>query len=140
MREIRLAESDAEIAACFVVMSQLRPKLEERSFVEIIRRQQAEGYRFAFAAEESRVVAVAGYRIHHKLSSGKTMYVDDLVTDAAARSQGHGKALLGWLIDEARADGCASFTLDSGTQRHEAHAFYFRERMRAVAFHFHLSL
>ena len=32
----------------------------------------------------------------------KTLYVDDLVTDAALRSQGHGEAMLKWLIASKR--------------------------------------
>ena len=40
--------------------------------------------------------------MQNMLSSGKTLYVDDLVTDAAARSQGHGEAMLQWLIALAR--------------------------------------
>ncbi len=54
------------------------------------------------------------------LSSGKTLYVDDLVTDAAARSQGHGEAMLQWLIALAREAGCDTFSLDSGTHRRSA--------------------
>jgi GNAT superfamily N-acetyltransferase len=137
---ICLAESDLEIARCYAVMFQLRPKLVEGEFVDVIRAQQADGYQLAMLEAEGKVVAVAGFRVHHKLSSGKTMYVDDLVTDGGTRSRGHGRAMLAWLIDQARAAGCASFTLDSGTQRQDAHAFYLRERMRIAAFHFHLPL
>jgi GNAT superfamily N-acetyltransferase len=136
----QLAQTDSEIARCFAVLSQLRPKLVEEEFVGVIRRQQAEGYCLAFLEHEGAVVSVAGFRIQHMLSSGKTMYVDDLVTDASSRSHGHGKAMLEGLIEQARAAGCDSFTLDSGTQRQEAHAFYFRQRMRVNSFHFHLPL
>jgi GNAT superfamily N-acetyltransferase len=70
------------------------------------------------------------------LATGKTMYVDDLVADEARRSRGYGKMLLDWLQQRARAEGCETFSLDSGTHRQEAHAFYFRERMRVTSFHF----
>jgi GNAT superfamily N-acetyltransferase len=140
MSDVYLAETEAEIARCFPVLNQLRPKLIEAEFVAVIRRQQAEGFRLAFLEHEGTVVSVAGFRMQHMLSSGKTLYVDDLVTDANSRSHGHGKTMLEWLIDHARVNGCNTFSLDSGTQRQEAHAFYFRQRMRATAFHFHLSL
>jgi hypothetical protein len=48
--------------------------------------------------------------------------------------------MLDWLIATARAQGCQTFSLDSGTHRHDAHAFYFRERMRVSSFHFMLPL
>jgi GNAT superfamily N-acetyltransferase len=78
--------------------------------------------------------------VQHILATGKTLYVDDLVTDEAARSQGHGERMLDWLIEQAREAGCSMFSLDSGTHRQSAHAFYFRQRMRISSFHFVLPL
>ncbi|CAN5415050.1 GNAT family N-acetyltransferase [soil metagenome] len=135
-----LAETDAEIDRCFAVMHQLRPSLSQDQFVAIIRTQQSEGYRLAFLEHEGRVVTVAGFRVQHVLWSGKTLYVDDLVTDEAARSQGHGETMLQWLIQRAREAGCGTFSLDSGTHRKEAHAFYFRHGLRICDFHFQLPL
>src|ERR1700733_8570924 len=140
MRTIKIATTPAEIDRCFPVMSQLRPGLIAREFVGRVQAQQAEGYQLAFLEHEGAIVSVAGFRIQNMLSSGKTFYVDDLVTDAAARSQGHGEAMIQWLIGLAREAGCVSFSLDSGTQRQEAHAFYLRQRMRITSFHFHLPL
>jgi GNAT superfamily N-acetyltransferase len=136
MSEVKMAESTAEIARCFPVMLHLRTHLVAEEFVGRVEAQQAQGYRLAYLEEGGTVVAVAGFRVIEKLMTGRTMYVDDLVTDPAHRSQGHGKALLDWLQAYARAAGCATFSLDSGTQRQEAHAFYFRERMRVTSFHF----
>jgi GNAT superfamily N-acetyltransferase len=132
----KLAESDAEIARCFRVMAYLRPHLVEAEFVGRARAQQAHGYRLAFLEDDGAVVAVGGFRVMELLATGRTLYVDDLVTDEARRSRGYGKAILDWLQTYAREAGCAMFTLDSGTHRNEAHAFYFRERMRVTSFHF----
>jgi len=140
MRTIQIATTPKEIARCFSVMCQLRPLLIEEEFFARIQAQQIEGYQLAFLDYENAVVSVAGFRIQNMLSSGKTFYVDDLVTDAAARSQGHGEAMLQWLIALAREAGCDTFSLDSGTQRQEAHAFYLRQRLRITSFHFSLRL
>jgi GNAT superfamily N-acetyltransferase len=140
MRTIQIATMPEEIDRCFMVMSQLRPLLIEEEFFERIKAQQAGGYQLAFLENENAIVSVAGFRIQNMLSSGKTFYVDDLVTDAAARSQGHGEAMLQWLIALAREAGCDTFSLDSGTQRQEAHAFYLRQRLRIISFHFSLRL
>jgi GNAT superfamily N-acetyltransferase len=117
-------------------MFHLRPSLAEVEFVARVRAQQAEGYRLAYVEDDGAVAAVAGYRVMGMLATGKTMYVDDLVADEARRSRGYGKMLLDWLQQRARAEGCETFSLDSGTHRQEAHAFYFRERMRVTSFHF----
>lgn len=97
---------------------------------------QAEGYRLAFIADKDAVVAVAGYRIFTSLFMGKNLYVDDLVTASDSRSRGYGKILIDWLRDLARESGCTHLHLDSGTQRHRAHRFYFRQGMDIASFHF----
>ena len=140
VRIIQIATTPEEIDRCFPVMSQLRPLLIAGEFFARIKAQQVEGYQLAFLGYRNAVVSVAGFRVQNMLSSGKTFYVDDLVTDAAARSQGHGEAMLQWLIALAREAGCDSFSLDSGTHRQEAHAFYLRNRLRITSFHFHLPL
>ena len=134
---IRLATTDADIARCFPVMQQLRPHLVAADFSARVRRMQAEGFHLALLEDDSTTVrAVAGYRYYDKLFSGRNLYVDDLVTDRASRSRGHGRALLAWLAAEARAHGCVQLELDSGVQRSDAHRFYFRERMHISAYHF----
>jgi GNAT superfamily N-acetyltransferase len=134
--KVKLAESDDEIARCFAVMAHLRPYLVEAEFGGRVRAQQAQGYKLAYLEEQGAVVAVAGFRVMEMLATGRTLYVDDLVTDATRRSRGYGKAMLDWLQEYAREAGCETFSLDSGTHRQEAHAFYFRERMRVTSFHF----
>ena len=136
MTDIRIAGTDEEISRCFDVIFQLRPHLDPAAFVPRIRRMQADGFVLAFLEENNRVAAVAGFRYMDLLFSGKTLYVDDLVTDSAARSRGHGSRLLDWLKAAARANGCSTLTLDSGVQRTDAHRFYFRERMSILGYHF----
>ena len=133
---IHNAQSDAEIAACYPVLKQLRPKLNETTFLSDIRRMQAGGYILLSLADPD-VCAVAGYRFFEMLfAGGMTLYVDDLVTDSARRSRGYGKALLSWLIAEAQKKQCKFLTLDSGLKRLDAHRFYRREGMQDMAIHF----
>jgi GNAT superfamily N-acetyltransferase len=89
---------------------------------------------------EPQPKAVAGFRLSECLSSGRFLYVDDLVTTAAERSCGYGEALLNWLIDYARQQQCQSFQLDSGVQRFAAHRFYFRQRLAITCYRFEKSL
>lgn len=129
------------IARCFPVMRQLRTHfVDEKNFVAQVQRQRAEGFRLAFLEDSGGVRAVAGYRMSESLFAGRYCYVDDLVTDAAARSLGYGGALFDWLVAEARAAGCAKLDLDSGVQRFAAHRFYFTKRMIIASHHFSLEL
>lgn len=140
MSDIALAQSDADIAACFGVMAQLRPHLRAEEFIPRIRRQQAQGFHLAARRADGCVVALAGFRLLENLAWGRLLYVDDLVTDEARRSHGHGEALMDWLIAHARAAGCAELHLDSGVQRFGAHRFYLARRMDITCHHFALKL
>jgi GNAT superfamily N-acetyltransferase len=131
-----IAETDDDISRCFAVIAELRPHLDENSFVSTVRGMEADGYQLVFIEEEDTVVAAAGYRIHTTLFMGKNLYVDDLVTSRNSRSKGHGKALIDWLRNVARESACTHLHLDSGTQRHRAHRFYLREGMDIASFHF----
>ena len=137
---VRIAETDADLTACYPVMAELRPHVVSSEFVERVRRQQQLGYELAFVHDEGAVQAVAGFRLIEMLSSGRHLYVDDLVTRSASRSRGHGRALLDWLVVRAREQGCGTLELDSGVQRFDAHRFYFRERMSISSYHFRLEL
>ena len=137
---IRIATTDAEILSCHPVMSQLRPRYSSSEFLSAVRRQQGEGYTLVLLVDENRIVAVAGYRVGHNLAWGKYLYVDDLVTDAARRSQGHGERLMDWLVAQARELRCDELHLDSGVQRYGAHRFYLRYGMDITSHHFRVEL
>jgi GNAT superfamily N-acetyltransferase len=135
---IRELESTGDVIRCFEVMNQLRTHLDLPTYLERIHSQRKSGYRLACAEVDGRVAAVAGFRVIELLAHGRVLYVDDLVTDAAVRSSGHGKALLGWLVEEARRCGCGSLQLDSNAERLDAHRFYAREGMEKTSFHFRM--
>ena len=134
------AETDVSITRCFPVMSQLRPHLTEVEFVARVQRQQLANYRLAYLEADSRVCAVAGYRVGECLVWGRFCYVDDLVTDEQERSHGFGRKLFDWLVERAKEAGCEQFELDSGVQRFAAHRFYFTQRMSISCYHFSMPL
>ncbi|MEX1021320.1 MAG: GNAT family N-acetyltransferase [Litorilinea sp.] len=145
--QIKIAETSAQIRACFPVMVQLRPHYTADQFVAQVQLQAQEvGYQLVYVEgdaevddprrDSAQVVAVAGFVVRHMLSAGHVLYVDDLVTDVGARSHGYGAALMAWLDDYARQAGCDVLDLDSGVQRAGAHRFYFREGMHIFAYHF----
>lgn len=135
--QITIANTDDDITACYRVLHQLRPKLNESTFVDDVRRLQTKGYVLASLRDDDDVVrCVAGYRYYEMFATGVTLYVDDLVTDAEHRSSGHGKAMLDWLIEESVRNGCNFLTLDSGLKRLDAHRFYRKHGLQDMALHF----
>ena len=134
---VKVAASDADIRRCAGVMQQLRPAIGEEEFLVRSKRQQAEqNWRLIYLEEGGEVVAVSGFRILECMATGKTLYVDDLVTSENQRSKGYGEKLLEWMEQAARDEGCSCVRLDSGTHRTGAHKFYFRMGMPIVSFHF----
>ena len=117
------------------VHRQLRPQLP----TEYSGRMQAifaSGGEMCIAVLGSRVAGVAVFRCFENTHAGRKFYVDDLVTDEAARSSGVGHALLTFLEKLARDRGCTGIELDSGTHRKRAHKFYFREGFVISSFAF----
>ena len=138
---IFLATDREAILRCHPVVAELRPHLSsEAEFVFRVERQQSQGYRLAALEVEGEVRAAAGFRVTEKLSAGRFMYVDDLVTRAGDQSNGYGGQLFNWLVDCARVMGCAQLQLDSGVQRHGAHRFYLNKGMNITCHHFDLKL
>ncbi len=127
------------LAAAEPVHRQLRPHLP----ADYGRRMQevfASGAEMAVAVEAGRVVGVSVFRVIEKTFTGRELYCDDLVTDEARRSAGAGKAMIAYLERVGRERGCDALALDSGTQRQQAHKFYFREGLVVGAFHFSKTL
>jgi GNAT superfamily N-acetyltransferase len=135
---VDLEPGDPRLAADLLpVLRELRDHLDEVSFAAVYAEGHPQGLRYLVAYDgEGHCVGVAGWRMVATTHVGRKLYVDDLVTTAAARSGGVGHALLAELGRRARAAGCAVLDLDSGVQRHAAHRFYLRERMIISSHHF----
>jgi len=100
----------------------------------------ASGARMSVATEAAAVRGVALWRLIENTYEGRRLYIDDLVTDEAHRSRGIGRTLLQHLEQYARNMQCDVLALDSGTQRTDAHRFYFREGLVIPAFCFRKDL
>ncbi|WKD30679.1 GNAT family N-acetyltransferase [Streptomyces xanthophaeus] len=138
MKIIDLEPGDPRLSTDLLpVLLELRPHLTEVLFRRILTEAHGQGLRFTAAYDaDGRCVGAAGWRIVVNTSAVRSLYVDDLVTAATARSTGVGHELLAHLERHALAAGCTALTLESGTQRTDAHRFYFRERMAVTAFSF----
>lgn len=140
--EIKQATTDADIRRCFPVMKELRTHLKSPDeFLARVRRQQAgSGWRLIYVEDAGAPVAAAGFRVSEWLAWGKALYVDDLICLESHRGKGFADALMLWMEDLARAEGCAQFHLDSGTHRLGAHRFYHRLKLAITSFHFQKTL
>lgn len=141
LAEIRYIDDEAEVAACFPLMRQLRPHLaSEEEFIARWRRQVAAGYRLMALWHADGPTALAGFRLQDNLMHGVHFYVDDLVTEETARSTGQGRLMMDRLKAEARRLGCTRFVLDTPLTNSRGHRFYFRHGLLARALRFSIDL
>lgn len=138
--KIGLANTPEQVGRCCSVMRELRPHIKAIEFASRVLHQQTEGYRLAFLELDGVIRSVAGFRLLNLLFSGRTLYIDDLVTRDSDQSRGFGAALFEWIADYAREHDCQHLTLDSGVQRFAAHRFYLKRGMDITSHHFQLKL
>ncbi len=123
------------LKAAASVHRQLRPNLPT-DYVARMREVFGSGAEMLVVTHGDAVSGVCVFRVAEKTHYGREIYCDDLVTDEQQRSRGVGKMMIDALKTIGKQRGCDYLTLDSGTQRQNAHRFYFREGMTIPAFHF----
>lgn len=140
--DVKLARSEADYSLVFPVMQVLRPHIASAAdfVVQARRQQQQSGWKLIFTEDQGQAVACAGFRISEWLAWGKALYVDDLVALESHRGTGFADALMIWMIDFAKSEGCQAVHLDSGTHRLPAHKFYHRLGLSITSFHFSRTL
>jgi len=135
--DIRHIENDADLAASFPVMQELRPHLtDSTAYVEQIKRQYAQGYRLLAAWRNASIVGLAGYRSLENTLYSRFVYVDDLVVTSTLHRSGIGELLLQSARQQAALLGCKNFVLDTGLHMALAQRFYFRQGLLARGMHF----
>jgi GNAT superfamily N-acetyltransferase len=127
--------NEALLASSETVHRQLRPQIPG-NYVERMKEVFATGAEMAVAVEAGQVCGVTVFRITLNTMVGRKIYSEDLVADANTTVKGVGKALMDFVKQEGRDRGCVSIELESGTQREQAHRFYFREGFTIKAFGF----
>ncbi len=129
----------ALLARAETVHRQLRPQLRA-DYVAQMQEIFAGGAEMVVVVMDDAVVGVAVFRLLVRSFTGRDIYCDDLVSDESKRSTGIGHMLMAHMDSVGRQRGCSALTLDSGTQRLQAHQFYFREGLTIPSFHFSKSL
>lgn len=123
------------------LMLQLNPALDLPRYEVLLRQMLPNGYRMVGAFDDAgNCAGLSGFWINTKLYSGKYLEVDNFVVDDAYRSQGLGKLLLNWMLEEAQRHHCNAIVLDAYATNSAAHRLYFREGFHIKGFHFYKNL
>jgi GNAT superfamily N-acetyltransferase len=133
--QVKIA-TDGDTDRLIPALMELRPHRtagELRVMLPVLYR---EGYRIAYIGDDSLAYALAGFRTLNFLFSGKTLYLDDLVTHSGHKRKGYAGILLEWLKQYGKENGCDHFSLDSGFQRKEAYRLYLNSGLEVESLHF----
>jgi GNAT superfamily N-acetyltransferase len=132
---VKNASSSELVRRCYPAFRELRPHLDEQTFMQRWTEQSATGYEIAFIEADGVITAAAGFRELTTMAWGRILYLDDLIALPAHRGAGHGTALLQFLQHETIRRGLEELHLDTGYGRHEAHRSYLRNGFAMVCHH-----
>lgn len=126
--ELRHLHGQDELAACFPVISELRPAIKNvDEWVARASDMQVDGYRILGAWINGTVLAMAGYRTTENLALGRFVHVDDLVTLSSHRNKGLGSALLIELSRIGSEEWCRHLALENTATHANAGEFFQRK-------------
>ncbi|MDZ4710626.1 MAG: GNAT family N-acetyltransferase [Saprospiraceae bacterium] len=124
-----------DISKLIPVLKVLRPHLSDHDLFQLVPLLFEEGYRLIYMGDEENAYSAAGFRTMNFLFSGKTLYIDDLVTLPEHHKKGYASSLLNWLKTYAMENQYDHFSLDSGFQRKDAHRLYLSSGLEMEGFH-----
>lgn len=131
------AKDQNDLKRFYPVMKELRKDLALSDYLVICELAKAtSGYGMVAIEENRQILAVMGYRVLYDFVHGKHLYIDDLVSTEAHRSQGLGSKLLNYAENLAKELGCKGLRLCTGIENELGKKFYEREgwNLRAVVY------
>ena len=97
-RNLDIAElSEADFAISYEVMRELRPHLTEEVYASRVGEMRARGYRLLALKVDGDIAVLAGVTFDLNLYWGHHLFVYDLITAEAYRSQRYGKRMLEYI-------------------------------------------
>jgi GNAT superfamily N-acetyltransferase len=134
--ETRQLDLDDEetLERIFPVLTQLRTQVSWEVFNARLQDLRTENYELWGCFEGERILGLASSRIYTDWVRGPHLYVDDLVTDAEARSRGIGALLLKRLELHACDLGLKSLRLSCVLENEHGLRFYRREGWKERAY------
>lgn len=139
MSDLKLitVKTEHDLKRSYPVMKELRTNLEYEIFLDTYEKaHQTSGYELVAVEKGDQIVALMGYRFLHDYVHGKHVYIDDLVTTEAVRSQGVGSKLLKHAEAIAEKNDCKNLRLCTGFENEQGKKFYERNgwNLRAVVY------
>ena len=125
-----------DIKILIPALLELRPNLIVDEIEDEFLKLQEESFRIIYIGDENEVYSILGFRKINFFFSGKTLYIDDLVTLPQHRGHGYAGMLLDWVKEYAKSNNYDHISLDSGFQRRDAYRLYLNKEFSVESLHF----
>jgi ribosomal protein S18 acetylase RimI-like enzyme len=123
-KQLFVVQAEIDLKRCYPVMKELRPHLKYEDITIYHESHKRDGYEIAAIECAGAIAAVMGYRVLFDYVRGKHIYIDDLVSTEAARSQGLGAELLTFAEGIAKESDCKVLRLCTGIENERGVKFY----------------
>ena len=119
------AKTEGDLTRFHPIVQELRKDLRLEDFLDLYKQaHERDDYEIIGIEKAGRILGAMGYRIILDLVHGKHLYIDDLVTTEASRSQGLGRKLLEYAEKLARELNCKGLRLCTGIDNERGKKFY----------------
>lgn len=135
MHHIRTATAD-DIDKLIPALLQLRPHRSASELRSMLLALFREDFNIIYIGDDNLAWSLLGFRIFNCLWSGKTLYIDDLITMSTHTKKGYAGELFGWIKKYAKDNHCDHIALNSGFNRREAYRFYLNQGLFVESLHF----
>jgi len=113
-----------ELDVIYEVLSQFRVDLSFKEFDDLVYDMRHIDYKMIGLFERGKLITFAGVAVGTNFYHKRHLFIYDLVTDKAYRSNSYGKEMMEYLEVYAKTAMCENIVLSSGVQREATHAFY----------------
>src|SRR6516162_8015892 len=113
MHHIRTATAE-DIDKLIPALLQLRPHRSASELRSMLLALFKEDFNIIYIGDNNLAWSLLGFRSFNCLWSGKTLYVDDLVTLSTHTKKGYASELFAWIKKYAKDNHCDHIALNSG--------------------------
>ncbi|BDD01079.1 GNAT family N-acetyltransferase [Persicobacter psychrovividus] len=125
-----------DLEMLYPLFAELRPQYDLLHFKDLVKHQFKEGYQVMYILDGKKPVALVGFRTLHQLVSGKTLFIDDMVTAQKHRGKGYGKALMMWLQGFCFENNYDHMAVNASFEEVETHRFCLNNGLKIETIHF----
>lgn len=139
MYQVKLIPQE-DLATIFPLLKILDPNIAEELLQQRLQEMQQHNYLCAGIYDGELLIGISGMWILYKYYVGKHIEPDNVMIHPDHRGSGAGEALMNWIHDYAKEQGCLASELNCYVSNSKGVAFWVKQGYRILGFHFRKDL